>query len=99
MGNSSVASASSSRSRSRGSTGTEIDTSSPSLPQRAVEDAGVAVGQTLIAILQHPAISALKTKNPGPKATGSSTTDLPLALFLTWLQLARPGKRTYIIPR
>src|SRR5579864_1088287 len=68
MGNSSSASASSKSSRSRGSTVTEIDTNSPSLPQRAGEGAGDTLGQTLIAILQHPAMSAHKTKNPGPKA-------------------------------
>src|SRR5689334_8322802 len=90
MGKSSAASASRRSSRSRGSTVTEIETNSPSLPCRAGDCVAVTSGQTLIKFLQHPAKSAPKQKTLGPKATGFEklSTDLPLALFFTWLQLA-----------
>src|SRR5216684_4194683 len=96
MGKSSAASASRRSSSPRGSTATDMETSSPSLLSRAGESGEEAYGQTLIKILQHPARSAHKQKTLGQRPQGLKTapTDLPLALFLTWLQLAGPGNQT-----
>src|SRR5579864_5227522 len=96
MGKSSAASASSNSSSSRGSTATDTETSSPSLPSKAGESGVDAYGQTLIKNLQHPARSAHKQKTLGQRPQGPKllSTDLPLALFFTWLQLAGPGKQT-----
>src|SRR5579859_7522403 len=97
MGKSVWANTSSNPSRSRGSTEIDTETSSPSLPESG--DADSVHCQTLIIPPASGDIGLKKQKpwNFGekrvqrPGSTNSKQTDTPLALFFTWLQLARSG--------
>src|SRR5215472_5042569 len=97
MGKSMWASASSNPSRSRGATEIDTETSSPSLPQSG--ETNPVHCQTLII---PPASGDVGPKNQKPWYFGETAskgqgqqnlkqTDTPLALFFTWLQLARSG--------
>src|SRR5882762_719348 len=97
MGKSTRASPSRSASKSRGLTEIDTATSSPSLPESGAAD-GVHC-QTLI-IPPASGADGLKKQKPWnfgenyvqrPGSTNSKQTDTPLALFFTWLQLARSG--------